>query len=265
MIDFDFKERDFLAAKYLLESDTNGIDQSNLKKWFYSKMSPGGFRNKLKRWRDNNLIKKSEVIPNVLVPQRGLINYLKDNRERFLSICENNHMRLVPLEKYSSKKRVDTRNYRHDRKLNQLRYKLNQPWIKISNWTTSKMIYALNEFEKRLPDASFELNGNRYALELEFSMKVKSKYKEIIDNYSEYELIDHYDRVLYIISDDIFDNLKQLFTTGYEVYNRSENKSEKKQIVPHYTDMNNQLFLARLSRIHRKKVSIYPLSDFRSK
>lgn len=200
---------DLILFKYLFEEKYIHIDL--VKKYLGSDYEESSYRRRLSKLKKNGYIeykafsmfKKHLIFPT----KKALIVYdIKyEELKNEVKMRGNTFIKYHSPNKYNLKNNIDLNTLKKDKYLTELRFKMED--LGVDHWQRERMYY--NKYKKN-PDAIFEVNGNKYAIELETKTKDESYYKNVFIHYEKLEDIDFRNIIFVTTRDDIFDDLKKL-------------------------------------------------------
>lgn len=135
---------------------------------------------------------------------------------------------------YRVEDEIKLHKFEHDKELNELRFKLEN--IGANSWITGDMIYRF-KIHKKTPDGVFHSENSKFALELEKTLKTKSRYKKIFKKYVKEKGIDY---VLYIAQgESLYKSLMKKLNSKFIGFSNSysSNKSYSKFYIAKYSDI----------------------------
>ena len=200
--------RDLIMFKYLFEEKHIFID--DLLDFMELKYESSK-RRRLSKLKKNGYIKyegdpvnyKHFVFPTKKAKTVYEIKYKELKNE--VKMRSNSLIKYVDPDKYKIADSIDINSYIHDRKLTQLRFKMEE--MGVDYWQTETTYY--NKYKKN-PDAIFELSNRKYAVEFERTFKDKNRYKKIFEKYSKVEKIDFSSIIYFTTEKEIFERLYSL-------------------------------------------------------
>lgn len=194
---------DLILFKYLFE--TNFLTRSQIDSFVYKNLS-SSYVNKIKLWKltKAGFLKKrmSPTGKTVLLATDKALDQMFIFKNKLKDLKRNDNFKFYQVDPvlYKVQEELDLRKYDHDRLLNAVRFKFED--FGADYWTTDKLIYRKGVF-KTTPDGTFQKKGKLFAVELEHTLKKRSRYKDIFRIYSKEKEIDY---VIYLVTSDMIFN-----------------------------------------------------------
>lgn len=211
---------DLILFKYLFECDFLTRDQ--IKKYIYSS---GNYATK-RLWELNkeNYIKKKRNPLNrgtfIMADQKAL-DFVKAVPDRLQKLSRNDNFKSFFIEPrlYHIQDDISLHKFNHDSMLNSIRFQFED--YGADYWMTDKILNRKTIYSK-IPDGTFNKNKKRYAIELEHSLKMKSRYKGILGKYASERKLNY---ILYLTtSDTIFNAMQRKFNPKFISYSNDAYK-----------------------------------------
>jgi len=215
-------DKDLLLFKYLFETDF--LTRPQIDNFVYEELS-SDYVNKIKLWKltkEGYLKKKMSPTGNtVLLATEKALDQMFIFRSRLKDIKRNDNFKFYYVDPviYRVQEELDLRKFEHDRLLNTVRFKFEN--YGADYWLSDKLLYRRRVF-KTIPDGTFQKKGKVFAVELEHTLKKKSRYRDIFNIYSKTKEIDY---IIYITTSEmIYNALDKLFNPSFISYTSNSYK-----------------------------------------
>jgi len=234
-------KNDLILFKYLMEEKFIHIDI--VKKYLGRNYEESSYRRRLADLRKEGYIKyigdplshRNYIFPT----KKALIVYKLKYEELKEEVILNGNS-LVGYnnpEKYNLKKDINFNTILEDIKLTELRFMMED--LGVDHWRRNTMYY--NEYAKN-PNATFKIDSNNYAVELETKFKGEKKYR---DDFMKFDKVDKIDfkRIIYITTkNSVFHDLSDLIEEIF-IPELSGPEWKKKYAVAKYKDFEKEIFI----------------------
>lgn len=231
-------DKDLILFKYLFEC--NFLTRNQIKRYIYDSKSYSTRR----LWQLNKAeyIKKEKSPLNqstfIMADQKAL-DFVRAVPDRLEKMNRNDRFKsyFIKPRLYKLEDEISLGKFHHDSMLNSIRFQFED--YGADYWISDKIIYRKKLYPK-IPDGVFNKNKKTYAVELEHTLKAKSRYKSILGRYALEQKLNY---ILYL-------------TTSDTIYNAMQRKFNPK-FISYSKDAYKQFFAARLEDFKRGDLRFY--------